>query len=122
MGGKGSGRKPTQRKQAHGAVARYAGGCRCAPCRAAWRDYMRARRGSAPRVRREPRPSRGRGARSYFDGKVPDALSVLLTPLGRRILAAATARTRKTRGDVFEHLLRLHGAEVRFAEQEGTAA
>lgn len=47
----------------------------------------------------------------FYRGKVNG-----LTPFGRRLLAVVRARTERSRYDIFEHLLRLHAAQLRFED------
>ena len=115
----------TQTTAAHGTANGYAGGCRCRPCRGAWREYMRDRRARlSPKRERPRRPVPEKRDFSYYRGKTPMPVSVTLTPLARQIMEAAKARTARSGSDVVEHLLRLYGGEVTFdeARQDGTAA
>lgn len=102
MGGKGSGRPAGRTHSAHGQVQRYARGCRCQRCRSAWAAYMRDRRA---RIGARQRP--------YYAGR-SEARLVQLTPLGLEILSAVQAREQRQPADIFEHLLRLHGRDLRF--------
>ena len=109
MGGKGSGRKSTGRVT-HGTVSSYASGCRCAACRAAWRDYFRTRRDKQQQAAR------------YYDVPSGGTVAVSLSPLSHQILEAAQARTEKTPRDIVEHLLRLYGGAVEFVDPPDDAA
>lgn len=110
MGGNGSGRRPSARTTRHGTVNGYSRGCRCVACRSAWAAYIRERRRVG--ARRKPR---------YYSGPVSGEKVVALTPLGAEILEAVQARERRPVADIVEHLLRLHGRDLKFNE-EVTAA
>jgi hypothetical protein len=58
------------------------------------------------------------GRRTYYSPKMPNALTVNLTVEGRRLLDLVTKRTGKSRGDVFEHLLRHHYKTIWFPKEE----
>lgn len=53
-----------------------------------------------------------RGPRAIYRPKDPPPESALLTPLGKRILRAATDRCGTNKSNVIETLLRLHGGEL----------
>lgn len=53
-----------------------------------------------------------RGPRTIYGPKQRPSESVLLTPLGRRILYAASKRCRTKRSNVWETLLRLYGGTL----------
>lgn len=100
---------------AHGTRQAYSGGCRCAACRAAWAEYMRNRRRGLRPAERVAAPQ-GERSSAYYPGKESDPLASALTPLGRQILTVTQARTHRSRGDIFEHLLRLYGPTLEFAD------
>lgn len=108
MGGKGSGRKRTA-DRGHGTRNRYASGCRCRACKKAWREYIASRR---QRLR----------TRRYYDESATATLTTALSSLSCAILNAAEARTAKTRRDIIEQLLRLHGGSVQFSEPDAKSA
>lgn len=103
MGGKGSGRRRSD-IVVHGVVRGYTKGCRCAQCRGAWAAYMRKRRAVQPKRQKQ----------SFYPGRAAER-SIKLTPLGDEILSALQAREHRGPGDIFEHLLRLHGRDLHFA-------
>jgi hypothetical protein len=90
----------------HGITAYTAGERKCPKCRAAWADYMRARR--RRQVRRTGRTIRRR--RSYYTNKTP--FRTALSPLGERILSAAARRSGKALDDIVEQLVREYGPAV----------
>lgn len=101
MGGKGSGRKRNG-PRVHGSPTCYAGGCRCRTCRKGWREYIAARR-----ARTRPR--------HYYEEQ-GESVVIHLSPLSKKILNAALARTAKQARDIVEQLLRLHGGAVQFED------
>lgn len=86
----------------HGTYSYYTHGCRCARCRDAWRKHTNERR-AAQRKRR------------YYNEEPASVVTV--SQLGNELLAAAEKRTRKTRRDVVEHLIRLYASSVQFEDE-----
>lgn len=66
--------------------------------------------------------SRPRGPKSVFRPKSMPPACVTLTPLGKRILQAASERTGQSRSDIVELLLRKYGSSVEFEEFEAAIA
>jgi hypothetical protein len=52
--------------------------------------------------------------KTYYPGKIARPLSITLTPTARRILRNIRRRTRRSRSDIVEHLLRLYGEQLVF--------
>jgi hypothetical protein len=52
------------------------------------------------------------GRPAYYRPKAKRGQTVLLTDLGHRILRGAIRRTKRSKSDIFERLLREHGAEI----------
>ncbi len=65
---------------------------------------MRARRDALGRKRKP----------HYYVGRTA-VVPIKLTPIGSEILTAAQKREQRSYGDILEHLLRLHGRDLRFS-------
>lgn len=110
--------------ETHGAKG-YSAGCRCAACKAGWREYIRnwrhAKGGQASRVEREI----AHGTRVLADLQRTDhdqLVTVPLTPLAWQILVEIQRQTRARRGEILDRLLRDFGAALLRAPDATAAA
>lgn len=60
------------------------------------------------------------GKAAFYRPKNPRPHGVLLTEEGSRLLARVQKRTKKSRSDIFEHLLRLYGKTLEFPRESET--
>lgn len=56
------------------------------------------------------------GNATFYPGKLQKPVTTNLTESGHAILHDITTRWGRSRSDVFEHLLRMHGKDLQFGE------